>query len=204
MTTTRRPGASDADKTERMRWALRNKYQADRYAILEEVPKCAGFTMGYADAMVLALWPSDWHTLYGFELKATRSDWKRDLGKDKKHRVHIERCDKYTLLTYGTAVARMEEIPESWGWWSVDEDGAIEVIKRSPTLVGCDQWNKGFTAVLVRRAIEASPSAGLLASVAVHAGEAGRYEYRASLERLKGNLTELRSQIRGLGESPRC
>lgn len=189
--TSRRPGLSDADKTEALRWALHRKYPAERYAVVEEVPKSAGFTMGYCDAMVLELWPSDGHRLLGFELKASRADWKRDLGRDTKHRQHIERCDRYTLLTYGTAVARREEIPAGWGWWSVTDDGTIEVIVKGRRLVGRRQWEKGFVAVLVRRAIEGSPSAGLLAAVADQARRQARAEGQSEYRRLQSRIQHL-------------
>jgi len=194
-TTHRQPRLSDTHKTEALRIALRDRYSAGRYAVVEEMPQSAGFTWGYCDAMVLALWPSDRHKLHGFELKASRSDWKRDLGKAKKHHAHIERCNTYTLFTYSTAVARVEELPEGWGWWALTDDGKIQVIKRAAQRTPVE-WTRGFVATLVRRAIEASPSAGLIAEVAHQTRQRVLQECERNTQHLRDRVARLEAERR--------
>ncbi len=196
---------SDVEKTDRLRAALRRKYEADRYALLEEVADGAGFggkwpRRRYADALVLALWPSDDHVLRGFELKVSRTDWKRELAKPKKSEAVRRYCDRWTLFTFGTKPARLDEIPEAWGWWALGDDDEISVLKKAPNEIP-DRWDASFVASMVRRAFEASPSAAFAASLAAAVTRPHVAEMYAIRQRHADTVARLNLRIDELGRA---
>ena len=183
----RGPDLTVSQRTDFLRGELRRLYPANRYALLEEVANGTGFAGRYADAVALCLWPSDYHRLHGFEIKASRSDWLRELKNPRKSEAVAKYCDTWTLLSW-TDVAREEEIPKGWRWWFWDG----KKIRKALRGQGWDplhrpQWSKDFVAAMVRRAVQAGPSAAFVAAAVLETQRRGVQEAswdREDLEKL--------------------
>lgn len=66
------------------------------------------------DFMAMHCWPSGGLKLYGHEVKVSRSDWQREMQDIDKSYAFIKHCHYWWLVTT-SGVARLEEIPGTWG-----------------------------------------------------------------------------------------
>lgn len=132
---------------------LRKKFPEKEYALLKEVSDASGFNRrASADFIFMNLWPSRGLTLNAIEVKAHRSDWLSELKKpDKAERIG-KYCDLFWLLTTNSGVAKIEEIPATWGWMNIDK-GKLKILK-SPTKrdVEPQPISRDFLAALLKRA----------------------------------------------------
>lgn len=129
---------------------LRAKYPIGECVLLEEVSDKTGRRNRSADFIVVNLWPSRGNSIIGFEKKTYRSDWLNELKNPEKQEAIFKYCDYFYLLTDRENVAKIEEIPENWGW--VHSDGKrLKVIKEAVKLnpVPC---TRGFVCSMLRRA----------------------------------------------------
>lgn len=113
---------------------LEEKYPRDRYALFFDVPDNVGLKANRrADAIAVGLWGSVGHLIDGFEFKATRSDWLREVKLVDKADPFIARCDRWWLVTWDKDIAKPEEIPECWGWMAATK-GGLRVQRPAPRL----------------------------------------------------------------------
>ena len=130
---------------------LRRRYPATEYALMAEVSDKAGFNRSRsADYVVVNLWPSRGLEIYGIELKSFRSDWLSELKKPQKAENIFQYCDRFYLLTTDDTVAKLEEIPPTWGWMCLT-GSRIKVMKEAPKLQPANV-SKNFLACLLKRA----------------------------------------------------
>lgn len=191
---------SDSETTGLLRAALRVKYEDRiRYALLEEVANGTGFTgRGWADAVLLELWPSDGLRLLGFEIKASRSDWKREL-KDLRKAENIARfCDGWIIVA-PKGVVPLDTVPEAWGLWEYDlEKESWSYRKAYAPRTQPKYIPRRFFAALLRRAQDSFPSPQYVAHAVRHAVEqTKRYmsqERATDLRLLKSQLDVARSE----------
>lgn len=95
---------------------LSAKYCAPEWAILFEVGNSTGFSCKrHADAVAMSLWPSRGLTLHGFEVKASRSDWVKELKNPSKAEGVAQFCDFWWLVVGDRAIVAPGELPASWG-----------------------------------------------------------------------------------------
>lgn len=113
---------SDADLSAKVRAALRLRHPASsargaaRGALLEEVRNATGFAATRsADALAFSFWPSDGLTLIGYEIKASRADWIRELKDPEKSFAFARYCDFWWIAAGTTKVVDVEELPPGWG-----------------------------------------------------------------------------------------
>lgn len=110
------------------------KYPVDRFALFFDVPDDVGMhARRRADAIAVGIWKSVGHSIDGFELKASRSDWLRELKSVDKADPFLERCDRWWLVTTTQAIAKLEEIPACWGWMAAGK-GGLRIQKPAPLL----------------------------------------------------------------------
>lgn len=132
---------------------LRAKYPENEYVLMEEVSNAAGFNRSNsADYIAVNLWPSRGLAINGIELKSFRSDWLRELKKPDKAESIFQYCDYFWLLTTDETIAKLEEIPVTWGWMTV-KGCKIKVLKDAPKLTPA-QLSKGFLISMLRRAAD--------------------------------------------------
>lgn len=103
--------------------AIRLRYDssgtAREYAVFEEVRSMTGFagvnvSERYADAMALGLWPSSGLPLIGFEVKASRGDWLRELKQPEKAKAIQRYCDHWFIVA-PEGVVKLDELLPHWG-----------------------------------------------------------------------------------------
>lgn len=130
---------------------LRKKYPANEYVLMEEVSDAAGFNRSNsADFISYCLWPSRGLQINGIELKSFRSDWLRELKKPDKAENIFKYCDYFWLLTTDFTIAKLEEIPETWGWMYI-QGKSVKIAKQAPKLNPLP-LSKGFVAAMLKRA----------------------------------------------------
>ena len=79
------------------------------------------------------MWGSSGRLIQGYEVKASRSDWLRELKQTEKSDPFTSRCDRWWLITGSQDIAKLEEIPACWGWMSATAHG-LRVQKPAPDL----------------------------------------------------------------------
>lgn len=107
---------------------LRYKFPENEYVLIAEV---AGGN-GYLDYMLVNLWNSRGLAITGIEKKSFRNDWLRELKNPGKQEHHFKFCDYFYLLTDKENVAKIEEIPSTWGWYHINEKGILKTLKPAP------------------------------------------------------------------------
>lgn len=131
---------------------LRNKYPASEYVLIEEVSDASGFSRSRSlDFMVINLWESRGLAITGIERKSSRTDWLKELKTPEKQENHFKYCDYFYLLTDKENIARVEEIPDAWGWLHVVNNRMIRVRKQAPKLTPAPV-NRSFLCAMLRRA----------------------------------------------------
>lgn len=104
--------------TDELQCRLDAKYPRPSWLMLWEVRDATGRgSCRSADAMAFGVWPSRGLSIIGFEIKSSRSDWLTELKTPQKAESIARFCDEWWLVT-GDDVARIEEIPKTWGWLS--------------------------------------------------------------------------------------
>lgn len=131
---------------------LLKKFPATEYALMAEVRDAAGFGASRsADFLAMGLWPSRGLDMIGIERKSYRSDWIKELKTPAKAENIYQYCDRWYLLTDNENVAKIEEIPETWGWMHINPDGKLRVFKEAPKLIPIP-ISRSFLACVLKRA----------------------------------------------------
>jgi len=133
--------------------ALREKYKAPEYALMFEVGNKTGFGCNrHADAIAMSLWPSRGLELIGFEVKASRSDWLRELKDPAKAEKIAAFCDRWFIVA-AEGIVKPGEMPVGWGHIEA-KGGKLKTIKQAPEKPAA-AIDRGFMAAMLRRASEA-------------------------------------------------
>lgn len=132
-----------------IRAALRERYK-ESHAILFEVGNSTGHgTNRHIDALAIGLWPSRGMDIEGFEIKVSRSDWKRELADHAKADAIQRYCDRWWIAA-PKGLIPVAELPSSWGLLELDGT-AIRVKVQAPKLEALPPL-RGFIAAVLRRA----------------------------------------------------
>lgn len=90
------------------------------------LPKCragAGFSDARIfDAVSMDLWPSRGLVLHVYEIKVSRSDWQRELGKPEKAEDACKLADRFWIVA-PVGCVKDGELPPLWGLIEVTGDG---------------------------------------------------------------------------------
>lgn len=112
---------------------LKRIYHPVRYLLMSEVQEFYGKGFRTIDYMAMGLSPVKGLHLEGIEVKKKRLDWIREMKTPEKSKAILQYCDKFWLLTVGSDIATINEIPENWGWMEII-DGQIYIRKEAPML----------------------------------------------------------------------
>lgn len=170
---------------------LRLKFPANEYVLIEEVSDASGFSRTRSlDYMLINLWNSRGLAITGIEQKSWRNDWLKELKNPKKQENHFRHCDYFYLLTDRPAVAHLEEIPVTWGWWHINESGVLKVMKQAPQLSPVPVDRSLMCAMLRRAAdkkgyVHESTLEERIKTEAKNINENKRYEYDRELKELQ-------------------
>lgn len=142
--------------------ALLDRYSAAKgYAVFFEVADGTGAAKHRsADAIAIGLWRSNGFRRIGFEVKASRSDWLRELRDPAKAEPVAQYCHEWWLLATAAAVAKVEEMPLGWGLMELVDTGLK--IRRKPNCPTPIAMSEPFFASLVRAANKTDMHAKLI------------------------------------------
>lgn len=134
--------------------ALRVTYKPPAYAFFEQVANGTGWAAKrWADAIAMGIWPSRGMLISGFEIKVTRTDWKKELDHPEKAEQIQSYCDQWWIVT-PKGLLDVEELPPTWGLYEVDEKAKGYVKIAAPVLTP-KPVTRQFMAAILRRHSEA-------------------------------------------------
>jgi hypothetical protein len=124
------------------------------YASLMHVGNATGFAnRGWLDVLVVGLWPSRGLVIYGFEIKVSRSDWRRELKAPEKAENLARYCDKF-FIAAPEGVVPHAELPVGWGLYEATErTKGVVLVKEAPARQP-EPLDRTFLAALMKRATE--------------------------------------------------
>ncbi len=131
---------------------LRNKFPDGEYVLLAEVSDASGHDRSRSlDFMIINLWKSRGLAVTGIEKKSNRGDWLKELKNPAKQENHFKYCEYFYLLTDKDGVAKIEEIPPTWGWYHINDKGMLKTMKAAPKLKSIP-IERSFLCAMLRRA----------------------------------------------------
>ena len=125
------------------------------WALVTEVRNATGVVAKerYADALAMSLWPSRGLSLEGIEVKASRSDWTRELKNPAKADAISGYCDRWWVAVGHRDIVRTGELPDAWGLLAPGKTGkTLEVLKEAPRNEKTQPIDRAFLASLFRAA----------------------------------------------------
>lgn len=126
---------------------MRRRYRLPQWALFFEVPNAIGISYRRADAIAVSL---DVHTrgrVLGFEFKANRNDWLRELKQPEKAACFAEKCNEFYIVAPQDVVYK-EEVPEPYGWLDPSRNRRIKIA----TLNHGNMLDLDLMCILLRRA----------------------------------------------------
>lgn len=95
---------------------LAEKYSSPNFGFLTQVRNGTGYMSNRtADAMAMSLWPSRGLHVYGFEVKASRTDWQKELKSPEKAEAMAMYCHYWYLVIGHEDIIKEDELPKTWG-----------------------------------------------------------------------------------------
>jgi hypothetical protein len=132
---------------------LRERYKAPEWALFFEVANGPGATLRrYADAIAMSLFPSRGLDIHGFEIKANRGDWLKELKEPEKAEEIASYCDYWWVVSHDDKAVLKSEVPRNWGLL-ITKDGALRQVKGAERL-DPKPLDRKFVAAILRRADE--------------------------------------------------
>jgi hypothetical protein len=128
--------------------ALRERYCAPEFAFFEEVGDSGSSSRVMADGVAINMWYSRGYAITGFEVKASRSDWLRELKQPEKSEPILSKCDFWYLVAPDD-VYQIDEVPITWGILSF-KDGKLREKRKAPKLEP-KPITRAFVAQMFRR-----------------------------------------------------
>lgn len=114
--------------------ALAERYCAPEWAFLLQVRSSTGANYARtADALAMSLYPSRGLHLHGFEIKVSKSDWKRELSNPDKAE-EIARFCHFWWVVAPEGVVPVDEVPPNWGLLELIKDGRWKIAKKAEFL----------------------------------------------------------------------
>ena len=129
--------------------AIKQKYSGPEWRVWFEVSQGTGSLSGRrADAIVMNIWPSKRYQLHCFEVKVSRSDFKKEMLNLGKSEAIGQYCDFFWLATPVGLVSK-DEVPEAWGLIELTK-GGLRVKKQAPARAEPADLDRAFAASLLR------------------------------------------------------
>ncbi len=116
--------------TKQLKRMLKELHRPPQWAIFFEVANATGQAKArIADAVAMNLWPSRGLTIRGFEIKVSRSDYKRENDIPQKAEEIAAYCDEWWIVTPKDLIKTPAiELPAAWGLLEASE-GKLRVTK---------------------------------------------------------------------------
>lgn len=180
--------------------ALKPRYDPREWVLVPQVRNGTGVqrTTRTADAVAVSLWPSRGIDAHGFEFKASRSDWKRELDNPAKAEEIGRYCAFWWVVVADPAFVHAGELPPAWGLMSLDgppDARTVKVLTKAPRRAAQEPgW--AFVAAVLRAAAEAVlPDAAVERRVTAAVGKALNDEYQLAEARRKKEREQSRADL---------
>lgn len=172
---------------------LKRKFPDGQYVLLQEVSDKAGFRNGSCDFMSVGLWPSRGLEITGIEFKSYRNDWLRELKDPAKAEAFYKHCDRWYLLISNETIAKLEEIPPTWGLMCI-KGKRIVTLKEAPKL-NPEPISRSFLAALMKRATMGLIHPSTIEERINNAVELEKNNQEILFERERQNFEKMRKRI---------
>lgn len=130
--------------------ALRTRFASNEYVLFEQFGGIG--TSRYADAVAMNLWPSRGLAIHGFEVKVSRSDWKKELNQPEKSAPIQKFCDFWHIVAPEGLVDEAD-LPPAWGLLEVTPKQKLVTRVKAPKLESVPV-TRAFVAMLLRSQFE--------------------------------------------------
>jgi hypothetical protein len=132
--------------------SLRSIYPSPEYAFIPQVAEGTGVNSGrIADALAFSCWPSRGLHFIGFEVKVSRSDWRREKLDPAKAEAICKFC-KYWFVAAPQGIVPIDEVPETWGLIECG-NGKPKMMRKAIALTP-QPLTTEFVAAIMRRLAE--------------------------------------------------
>lgn len=143
---------SDRQTTAAIKKALHTRFAAPEWACFFEVAQGTGSNGGRsADCVAMNMFPSRGLRVHGVEIKASRSDWQRELRDPTKAEPIMRFCDHWWIAAKAGVVLD-GELPPTWGL--LEMQGTVLRQKVRAPKLDAEPMDRAFIAALLRRASE--------------------------------------------------
>lgn len=185
---------------------LREKHPHKEWAFAAHVRNGTGWTKRVtrtADALALSLWPSRGLELHGFEVKCSRSDWKRELEDPAKAEEIAGYCDRWWIVVSDDKVVRAGELPPAWGLL-VAREGKLVVVTPAPLLPEAARkpLDRSFIAAFARALSDADAEAAERRAATANRKQIADLHaaHAKQVERMRLDLVREREESKRLGD----
>lgn len=181
-----------------LRTALRQRYPLPEWVLMEEVRDATGAVSSRsADAIAISMWPSRGLAVHGFEIKASRSDWLREVKNPAKAETIALYCD-YWWVVAAPGCVKTEEVPDAWGLLEFENGkGRFKEVKKAPKRDSVKPLDRSFVAAMMRRVGEVDASiihAKIAQAIAEKTKQNGEW-LQQEVERRSRKLTEVMGKL---------
>lgn len=133
---------------------MAKRYAAPEWAMFFNVANGTGWRGSrYADAVGMSLFPSRGLELHGYEIKVSKSDYRREAADPTKAEAIAAYCDRWWVVT-PPGLLDGESLPLNWGWLAYD--GRAFFTKQKAAKLEPKALDRPMLAALLRRAHESN------------------------------------------------
>lgn len=133
---------------------MAKRYAAPEWAMFFNVANGTGARQyRYADALGMSLFPSRGLELHGFEVKVSKSDYRREAADPTKAEAIAAYCDRWWVVT-PPGLLDGENLPMNWGWLAYD--GRAFFTKQKAAKLEAKPIDRPMLAAILRRAHESN------------------------------------------------
>lgn len=188
--------------------AMRKRFCPPEWGLLFNVSIHQGAR--YVDALAHSQWRSRGLQLHGFEFKASRSDWLRELKRADKADAAFAYCHYWWLVVGDTKIVKEGELPAGWGLLVPNGD-SLRIAAQSALNLDARAVSPALLAAVFRRANEQSIDETAVKRAHARGFEEGHQkglerglianQDQREFERLQRNYTDLQRKVREFEEA---
>lgn len=131
--------------------AIEAAHPAPEWAVLGEVANGTGSNVRrHADAIAMSLWPSRGLLIRGFEIKVSKSDYRRESRDPMKAEEIAAFVDEWWIVTPPGLLDLALELPPAWGL--MEPSGAKLCVTRRAERTEAKPLTRSFVAAILRGA----------------------------------------------------
>lgn len=182
----KKKGESDAVLTGRAQLSLGNRYSRDKgWSLFFEVH----YKKRRADCIAFNIYPARNFQIVGFEIKASRSNWLKELEHLEKSDSLIQQCDAWYIVEARPDIVKKGELPDGWGLLSLK--GSRIHIRVRPTIDVNPEISREFFARVIEQSRTKNPPYHVIGDAERRGYNRGKREQQDNYE-----VSELRRRVK--------